>query len=567
MAATPSQPLLLGHVRKLLAALSAALLTGDAGAAVPGVLIRATARGAVLFEAGKLGADGPVTAGALALAKGALNVMPTSKLASLAASALLVLALAGAGAAMRPSPAEQPAAPAVAAEETTDRLTALARRLWAVTELVAKHHPEPPARADLLTATAMALCKEAGLAAPADLPRRAADVSGPEQLAAFLKAVWPTGEAEKKATPEKLEAAALHGLLRSVPGDTNLLSADDVRINGQLSANRYVGIGIQIAMDEKSKRAVIVDPFRRGTAHRAGVKAGDLIVRVDGKDTQGAPLRKVVQWLRGEEGTSVEIEVRQPGDANGRTYTITRAPVPFDTVLGYRRDGDEWRHRIAPSHPAGYVRISQITSSTLHELRQAERRLRAEGARAVVLDLRFSGGGGALHNAELVAGGLLDRRVLWRVRDARGGVKESRSGSEVLFRDWPMAVLVNADIADTAARAVAGALQDAGRATLVGERTRGEGFVNTLLPLPEGGGSLVLRTGRLERVAKGRGWPIEPDHAVALDKAGAEAVLKWLRAKERSAPPADADRPPEDPQLARAVELLKAEAAKEGRGK
>jgi C-terminal peptidase prc len=549
----------------LSAVFSAALLTDPAVAAVPGPLVRATARAAILFEAGKLTTEAPVASGALALAQGALNVIPTSKLAALAAAALLVLTLVAAGAAMRPTQAE-PAAPPADAPGPAGRLTALAQRLWAVTELVAKHHPEPPPRADMLAAAAWGLSKEDSVAGKADLKRRAADVSSSAQLAAFLKSVLPGGARDKEGL-DRLEAAALKALLGSVPGGANLVSADEARITGQLSANRYVGIGIQIGMNEKAKRAFIVDPFRRGSAHRAGCKAGDLIVRVDGKDTHGVALMKVVQWLRGEEGTTVEIEVRQPADASGRTYRITRGPVPIDTVYGYRRTGEEWRHRIDPSHPVGYVRLNSITSSTLHELRQAERRLRAEGARAVVFDLRFSDGGGELHTAGLVAGGLVDRRVLWRVRDARGGLKEPRSGSEVLFRDWPMAVLVNADIAGSAAHAVVAALQDAGRAAVVGERARYEGHVNSLLPLPEGGFSLVLRTGRLERTVKGRGWPVEPDHPVALDKAGASAVSRWLRAKGRSELPAGAEQPPEDPQLARAVELLKAKAVKEGRGK
>jgi C-terminal peptidase prc len=546
------------------AVLSAALLTGEA-AAVPAALLRATARCAVLFESGLLGAEAPAPAGALALAKGALNVMPTGKLIALSAAALFALALAAAGAAMR-RPAAAPAAPAVAAADPAGRLTELARRIWAVTELVAKHHPAPPARATMLAEAAEALRKQAGLAPPADLLRLAGEVAGPEQLAAFLKSVWPPDGAGKKAAPDALAAAALRGLLRSVPGEPNLLSASEVRVNSQVSANRYVGIGIQIGRDEKAKRAVVVDPFRRGTAYKAGVKPRDLIVRVDGKDTHGVPLMKVVDWLRGEEGTAVEIEVRQPGEDKGRTYTITRAPVPFDTVFGYRSTGDGWRYRIDPGRPAGYVHVGSITSSTLHELRQAERRLRAEGGRAVVLDLRFSGGG-ELHNAGLVAGGLLDRKLLWRVRDARGGVKESRSGGEALFRGWPMAVLVNAQIPGKAAQAVAAALQDAGRAVVVGERTTMDGYVNSLLPLPEGGFSLTLRTGRLERAARGRGWPVEPDHPVALDKAGASAVLDWLRAKGRSDLTPGADKPPSDPQLARAVEVVEAAARKAGEEK
>jgi carboxyl-terminal processing protease len=296
------------------------------------------------------------------------------------------------------------------------------------------------------------------------------------------------------------------------------------------------------------------------------VKAQDLIVRVDGKDTHGIPLMKVVDWLRGEEGTTVEIEVRQPKDDKGRTYTITRAPVPFDTIFGYRRAGDEWHYRMDPAHAVGYVRVNNITSSTLHELRQAERRLRAEGASAVVLDLRFSNGGGELHTAELVAGSLLDQKVLWRIRNARGEVKESRSGSEVLFRGWPMAVLINAHIPGNAALAVVAALQDAGRAVIIGERTESDGYVNSLLPLTEDGSSLVLRTGRLERTGKDRGWPVEPDHAIPMEKAGAAAVAEWLRMKERSEEPEKADQLPKDPQLGKAFELLKA-AVKTGQEK
>ena len=111
------------------------------------------------------------------------------------------------------------------------------------------------------------------------------------------------------------------------------------------------------------------------------------------------------------------------------------------------------------------------------------------------------------------------------------------------------------------------ALQDAERAAVVGERTRMDGYVNSLLPLSEGGFSLALRTGRLERAGKGRGWPVEPDHAVSLTRDEASAVAEWLRAKQRSDLTADAHKPPADPQLARAVEVLQAAERKPGKEK
>jgi DNA-binding transcriptional ArsR family regulator len=170
----------------------------------------------------------------------------------------------------------------------------------------------------------------------------------------------------------------------------------------------------------------------------------------------------------------------------------------------------------------------------------------------------------AFHLERLVADGLLDGGLLWRLHDNRGQVQEVRADRECLFRGWPLAVLVDRGTSGQAA-AVAAALQDNGRAALVGEGTRGEGYVNSLVALPDGQGSLALRTGRVERAAKDRGWPVQPDQPVALSAKQREALYEWQRRKELSElPPGTDDRPPEDPQLAKAVELLQAALKKSG---
>src|SRR5262249_31970813 len=97
--------------------------------------------------------------------------------------------------------------------------------------------------------------------------------------------------------------------------------------------------------------------------------------------------------LRGPEGTVVQMTVRQPKDAEPRTYDVTRGVVPFEQAIGFSRDKDEWVFRIDPSHPVGYVQIRSVTASIVDDLRRAEERVRAErgvragGVRALVLDL------------------------------------------------------------------------------------------------------------------------------------------------------------------------------------
>ena len=456
-------------------------------------------------------------------------------------------------------------------------LASVAHRLWAVTELILEHHIDPNSRQEMLLAAVKAVRSKTNASLPANLSRRVSAITTKEQFVQFLKDVWPSAAGqEKEPTVEELQTAMFAALLRSVPGEPNLLPPASIRLEEQISGNRYVGTGIQIGIFGKERRPQIVNAFRGGPARRAGSRPGDLILQVDGKDTRDVKLSKVVDWLRGEEGTKVTMTVRQPGETQSRTLNMTRGVIPFDTVFGYRRISEEsWQYRVSPSEAIAYVWVEAINSSTLHQLRQAERLLRTEGARALVLDLRFSQLGGTVHQAALVADGLLDGGLMWRLQDAQGREKEFRADRECLFRGWPLGVLVNEGTSGTAPLAVAAALQDNGRAVLVGEppiprenpperarvRPAGrEGYVTSIVPLPDGQGGLSLRTGRLLRAnPKMPEWAVSPDHRVTMNRSQRKALHQWLGQKELSELPAGAeDKPPDDPQLARAVQLLRA---------
>ena len=125
-------------------------------------------------------------------------------------------------------------------------------------------------------------------------------------------------------------------------------------------------------------------------------------------------LRDVVDRLRGDEGTDVDVKVRQPKETTSRTIKITRGQLPHATIVGiHEHEAGDWELQLEGPDPIGYLKITEITASTPHELRKLARRMESEGIRALVLDLRGRGSGGhAVHPAVLLADSLLERRVI-----------------------------------------------------------------------------------------------------------------------------------------------------------
>ena len=456
---------------------------------------------------------------------------------------------------------------------STVRVAAAARRAWAITDLVLEKDIDPPARQQMLLHGLKLLLNQAPERTIPNLSGRVSTVTTPKQFAALLAEAWPKDAAPADADDDEKrpETILCRGLFRGMPeagagsrgGDFGYLTPHDRKVHETLAGNRYVGTGIQIRMAEKEKLAQIVVPFPGGPARKAGARPGDLIVAVDDRDMKGQTLREFVLRLQGEEGTNVSMTVRQPGESKTRRLPMVRGIIPFSSVLGYRRTGEEsWSFRVDPQAEVGYLTLEDIHSSTLLELRHIEPLLREQGVRALVLDLRYCRGGQMRH-AALVADGLIDGGVLWRVRDAHGKVKEYKADRDCLFRDMPMAVLVS-EHTHGMARVLAAALQDRGRATLVGWPSEGSMRETSLVPLPDGQGALLLRTGKVERVARTDKAPqgaLVPDHRVGIERKEGETVLEWRQAQNSPEPKADA-KPPSDPQLNKAVAVLREVLAK-----
>ena len=329
---------------------------------------------------------------------------------------LLAFAMAASSGSVRadgpgPSSATVPA-PAMPAD--------LARQVQEITDAVLEHHIDPPARQQMVLSGIKAMYRAAGVAGPPGLGRRASAVLTPEQLATLLNEVWPKTTA-KPVAEKALEDALLEGLVAAVPGDTELMTAKDARVAEQMAGNRYVGIHITLGMDAKEQRPMIPSVFQGGPAGRAGIQAGAIIEEIDGADTKGMKLREAVDRLRGDDGTDVTVKIRQPKETKSRTFKITRGQLPRTTIVGFGASpADEGKLRLGVADPIGYLKITEITASTPHELRKLAQQMESDGIRALVLDLRgIRSGGSAMHPAVLLADSLLERGAIGRVRTAR----------------------------------------------------------------------------------------------------------------------------------------------------
>jgi carboxyl-terminal processing protease len=481
--------------------------------------------------------------------------MPVRKLASLVCLGFLAVAALPAAA---PDGRQKGPSPAAA----------VAKRLWAATEIVLEQAVDPPARQQLFLDGARALLMAGGKPATPGLAAKASRIATPEDLAAVLEEIWP-GEVKGPAAGRiTLEDACLLGMFGLTPEFSNgprYLTPQQLKGHLQLTGNRYVGTGIQIRRDEKEELTQIVVPFPGGPARRAGARPGDLIVSVDGVDMKGKSLQEVVRRLQGEEGTPVTVVVRQPGAKEERTLKMIRGVIPFSSVMGFRRTGEEtWSFHVDAEGKVGYLRIADINASTAHELRRLEPQVRAEGVQALVLDLRFTRGSDMTH-AALFADSFLDGGVMWKVRDNKGHTREYKADRDCLFRDWPLAVLVGPQTG-AMAEAVAAALEDNGRAVVVGAPTRGNLGVMTVVTLPDNQGGLVLRTGLRERAGQRTAdhEPVDdetsagavlPKYRVDLDHSHLDRVLTWQRQQE-SPEPTPGLKAPDDPQLAKAIAVL-----------
>jgi len=240
------------------------------------------------------------------------------------------------------------------------------------------------------------------------------------------------------------------------------------------SANgEYYGIGVLVTED-KDGTIQIVNVFSNSPAKEAGILKGDIIAGVDNLDITGMDLNQVVGYIKGKEGTSVELQIQRDGEADLLNITVERRQVSVDTVE-YRMLEDG----------IGYIQLVQFDDVSLDQMTAAIEDLKSQGMEKLILDLRDNPGG-LLTSVVDIADLFLPEANIFYMEDKSGSRTDYNATDDQLF-DGELVVLVNENSA-SASEVLAGTLKDNGRAQLVGATTFGKGIVQTFYSLSDGSG-------------------------------------------------------------------------------
>ena len=336
----------------------------------------------------------------------------------------------------------------------------------------------------------------------------------------------PVDEAE-------LRQRAIEGMLSDLDPYTVYVPPAGRERFDQMLGGQFVGVGINL--DQKPTGAVtIITPIAGSPAYRAGVRAGDVIDKVDGKGiAKDAKIDDVIKLIKGKAGSEVSLTVRHE-DGKVETLKMERADIRVPVVKGWRHpgpDSDAWDYWLSRDPKIGYVRLSQFTGGCAAAVGDVTRELLKGGMKAMILDLRYNPGGDLKEAIQLVDL-FVSRGVIVSTKGRNRPENVAYATAAGTLADFPLVVLVNEQSA-SAAEVVSGALKDDGRATIVGTRTFGKGSVQEVVPLAGEGGELkitvahyYLPSGRLvHRMPGATDWGVIPQVAVPMDQAQQTAVM------------------------------------------
>ena len=250
------------------------------------------------------------------------------------------------------------------------------------------------------------------------------------------------------------------------------LKVEEIELEG-----KYGGLGMYIG--DRDGQILVISPMEDSPAERAGLKPKDQIVKVDDEVVIGWTSDRVVQKLRGDPNTKVTVWVRREGEEELLSFEITREIIQLHSV----------RH-VMLSDDIGYLKLTQFKHSTNDEARSAVKEMLRQGMRALILDLRNNGGGLLDASVKISSMFLRDGMVVETKGRAERFNERYNVDKALYLTNMPMVVLINGGSA-SASEIVAGALNDRGRAKLIGEKSFGKGSVQTLFPLTDGSGVYV----------------------------------------------------------------------------
>lgn len=397
----------------------------------------------------------------------------------------------------------------------------------------------------------------------------------------------------------KLVEDMINGGLERLDPHSQYFNPKDYKRLDEQSEGKFGGVGIQVGFDrQKGGLLTVISPMAGTPAYESGVLAGDVILKIDSKTTETMRMSEAVDMIQGPPGSKVVLTVTREGLKEPLDIPLTRAIIKVPSVVGDLRRADdpkEWDYYVDKANQIGYVRLVNFSKTSAQELRTVVQGLEKDGVRGFVLDMRNNPGGllrAAVEISDLfLTDGLI---VSTKGKNHKDETYRAKSEGTLLQGDGhpvPMAVLINKYSA-SASEIVAAALQDHGRAVVVGERSYGKGSVQNIIPLENDTSALKLTTASYIRPS-GKNihrfpdkkdfeaakldadeWGVKPSAGMEVELKGQEHVDYVLYRSDRDVirkgakPTVDKDgkpkKPFEDRVLQKALEHLRKEIDKGG---
>lgn len=328
---------------------------------------------------------------------------------------------------------------------------------------------------------------------------------------------------------EKLKTGAIEGFVAAL-GDnyTEYIPKDEMEEYKENITGNFVGIGIYMIKDEDLDRVVVYYPIPESPAERAGIKAGDIILKVNGTEYFAKDFENISSYIKGEEGTNVNIVLKRGEEEV--TFDIKREKINTNPITIKMIEGN-----------IGYLQLPSFDEDTAEDFRAKVEDLQSQGAKKLIIDLR-NNGGGIVEEATDIADLLLEKgKTIISTKNSSGETEVTFSEKDPTFT-MPVVVLVNGNSASSS-EILACSLKENERATLVGTKTYGKGIIQTLLSLADGAGLKI--TTEEYYTPKGNAIHeigIEPNEEVNIS----EDITNVYALEEK-----------DDTQLQKAIEILK----------